>query len=95
MTTINYSDLCAYVAAHTTNIDEEIAHILGAFNPPMPATAENILRTRWVIIDVAIEDYCTEEIGLISGPEAWKMSFSGVCAGQPKEAPCWKMRGYN
>lgn len=94
MTAINYSDLCAYVARHTTNIDKEIANVLGAFNPPMPTTAENILRTRWSIIDVVIEDYCTE-IGLISGPEAWKMSFSGVCGGQPKEAPCWKMRGYN
>ena len=83
MTAINYSDLCAYVARRAADVAQFAVDILGSWGIPADAaTAE----------DVVVEDYC-RDFDLVDD-DPWKLSPS-ICAGQPKEAPCWKMRGYN
>lgn len=93
MTAINYSDLCAYVARRTTDVAQFAVDILGSWGIPADvATAEDIAQARVEATDIIVEDYC-RDFDLVDD-DPWKLSPS-ICTGQPKEAPCWKMRGYN
>ena len=89
MTTINYSDLCAYVARRAADVAQFAVDILWSWGIPADtATAEEAEQARVEATDIVVEDYCGDVEDL------WGFG-SFICAGQPKEAPCWKMRGYN
>lgn len=92
MTAINYSDLCAYVARRAADVAQFAVDILGSWGIPADvATAEDIAQARVEATDIVVEDYC-RDFDLVDDP--WGFG-SFICTGQPKEAPCWKMRGYN
>lgn len=89
MTAINYSDLCAYVARRAADVARFSVDILWSWGIPADtATAEEVAQARVEATDIVVEDYCGDDDDL------WGFG-SFICAGQPKEAPCWKMRGYN
>lgn len=92
MTAINYSDLCAYVACRAADTARFATDILrGQGIPTDVATAEDIAQAHVEATDIVVEDYYRDF--LVDG-DPWKF-YPPICAGQPKEAPCWKMRGYN
>ena len=92
MTAINYSDLCAYVARRAADVARFAVDILWSWGIPADtATAEEAEQARVEATDIVVEDYCGD-FDLADDP--WGFG-SFICAGQPKEAPCWKMRGYN
>lgn len=93
MTVINYSDLCAYVACRAADVAQFATNILESWGiPAEAATTENIAQARVEATDMVVEAYCWD-FDLVDD-DPWKLNPS-ICAGQPKEAPCWKMRGYN
>ena len=92
MTAINYSDLCAYVARRAADVARFSVDILWSWGIPADtATAEDIAQARVEATDIVVEDYYGD-FDLVD--DLWGFG-SFICAGQPKEAPCWKMRGYN
>ena len=93
MTAINYSDLCAYVARRAADVAQLAVDILGSWGIPADvATAEDIAQARVEATGIVVEGDC-RDVDLVDG-DPWKRS-PYICAGQPEEAPCWKMRGYN
>ena len=93
MTAINYSDLCAYVARRAAYVAQFAADLLGSWGLPADvATAAEAEQARVEATDIVVDDYC-RDFDLIDD-DPWKLS-PYICAGQTKEAPCWKMRGYN
>ena len=93
MTAINYSVLFAYVALLASYVAQFAVDILRSWGIPADAaTAEDVAQARVEATDIVVEDYCRDFDFVDDDP--WKLSPS-ICAGQPKEAPCWKMRGYN
>lgn len=93
MTVINYSDLCAYVARRAAGIAKFAADILESWGiPAESATVEDMAQARVEATDVIVEDYYRNFVAADKDP--WKF-YPSICAGQPKKAPCWKMRGYN
>lgn len=92
MTAINYSDLCAYVARRAADVARFTVDILWSWGIPADAaTAEEVAQARVEATDIVVEDYYGD-FDLVDN--LWGFG-SYICAGQPKEAPCWKMRGYN
>ena len=92
MTAINYSDLCAYVARRAADVAQFAVDILRSWGIPADAaTAEEAEQARVEATDIVVEDYYGD-FDLVD--DLWGFG-SYICAGQPKEAPCWKMRGYN
>ena len=92
MTAINYSDLCAYVASRAADVAQFAVEILRSWGIPADdATAEDVAQARVEATDIVVEDYYGD-FDLVD--DLWGFG-SYICAGQPKEAPCWKMRGYN
>lgn len=92
MTAINYSDLCAYVASRAADVARFATDILWSWGIPADtATAEEVEQARVEATDIVVEDYYGD-FDLVD--DLWGFG-SYICAGQPKEAPCWKMRGYN
>lgn len=92
MTAINYSDLCAYVASRDADVARFAIDILWSWGIPADAaTAEEVAQARVEATDIVVEDYYGD-FDLVD--DLWGFG-SYICAGQPKEAPCWKMRGYN
>lgn len=92
-TTINYSELCAYVAQYAPAMDNFIPEMLESWGIPVEvATEEDIAQARVELTDIVVADFF-RNAGLLDDDPF--IADPPICAGQPKGASCWKMRGYN
>lgn len=92
-TTINYSELCAYVAQYAPVMDNFIPEMLESWGIPVEvATEEDIAQARVELTDIVVADFF-RNAGLLDDDPL--IADPPICEGQPKGASCWKMRGYN
>lgn len=92
-TTINYSELCDYIAQFAPAMDNFVPEILESWGISVEvATEEDIVQARVELTDIVVADFFRNAGLLDDGPF---VIDPPICAGQPKEASCWKMRGYN
>lgn len=89
-TTINYRDLCAYVDANAHRLPTIMDYVLSSWGELEAPSADTLEQARVEATDELVEEFCTD-LGIVEGP----FMTPHICTGQPKDAPCWKMRGWN
>ena len=88
--TINYADLCAYIAAHEDTVISIRSYVLESWGIiPEQATAEELAQAILEAQDDLIEEYLTK-LGFLSPCQLHSIIVTVQCPG----APCRKMRGY-
>lgn len=90
-TTINYNELCAYVAANAHRLPPIVNSILISWGELEAPSADTLEQARIEATDVLIEKFC-EKLGILEGEV---ILHPNICYGQPGNALCWKMRGWN
>lgn len=92
--TVNYNELCAYIARRADFIarfSEDILLVYGYGYEGAEATEADRAQAIVEATDACIEDFFRDR-GLLSD-DPWTFPPS-IVTGQPKNAPCRKMRGY-
>lgn len=88
--TVNYADLCAYIAAHEDTVIAISSYVLEGWGiVPEEATAEEFAQAVLDAQDDLIEEYLTELDFLPSCQR-----HPAIVTGQRLGTPCRKMRGY-
>lgn len=90
-TAINYHELCAYVAANAHRLPPIVNSILISWGELEAPSADTLEQARIEATDVLIEEFC-EKLGILEGEV---ILHPNICYGQPDNALCWKMRGWN
>ena len=90
-TAINYRELCAYVAANAHRLPPIVNSVLISWGELEAPSADALEQARIEATDVLIEEFC-EKLGILEGEV---ILHPNICYGQPGNALCWKMRGWN
>ena len=90
-TSINYRDLCAYIDANAHRLLEIVNSFLISWGELEAPSADALEQARIEAVDVLTEEFC-EKLGVLDVEE---LLHPNICYGQPDDAPCWKMRGWN
>lgn len=90
-TAINYRELCAYVAANEYRLPPIMNSILISWGELEAPSADALEQARIEAVDVLVEEFC-EKLGIL---DAGAVPSPAIYYGQPENAPCWKMRGWN
>lgn len=90
-TAINYCELCAYVAANEHRLPSIANSILASWGELEAPSDDALKQARIEAADVLTEEFC-EKLGILDAEE---FLHPNICMGQPEDAPCWRMRGWN
>lgn len=90
-TAINYRELCAYVAANEHRLPPIINSVLASWGELEAPSADALRQARIEATDELVEGFC-KKLGIL---DTDAVPSPAIYYGQPDNAPCWKMRGWN